>query len=98
RGRCAVRQTSGVREQNLPDLKFEWDASADRLEPQVRPAASSAASRVRSGSTSDRGASSSGTAPYPAYHCATRSFFASIKSATPPTSVAARRQRLPAAS
>src|ERR1700693_2809691 len=55
------------------------------------PAFLRAASIVASGNTKVNGASSSVTAPYPAYHPATLSFFASITSTTPPASAAANR-------
>jgi hypothetical protein len=45
---------------------------------QYFPAFLSAASIVRSGGSRDNGASSSGTAPWAAYHPATLSFFASM--------------------
>lgn len=60
-------------------------------------AALSASAIVVNGSTSVNGWSSSATAPYPAYQRATSVFFASISSATPPTSMDARTHRRPAA-
>ncbi len=60
-------------------------------------ASASAACTVAKGNTSDNGASASGTAPKDAYHFAALSLLASIKSAIPPTSVAASRHRRPAA-
>src|ERR1019366_5860186 len=58
----------------------------------------SASAIVFRGKTSFKGSSSSLTAPKRSYHSAARSLFASIASATPPTSTATESARLPAAS
>src|SRR5258708_314167 len=89
----------------VPRAARPWTTD-DKLPSSATPTVShghlganfSAASIVTSDSSRLRDASGSGTAPYPAYHFAALSFLASIRRAPPPTSAAASKQRLPAAS
>ena len=91
-GRLSGSESSGHRPDRRPASR-----PAGKQQLQSFPLASSAACTVARDMSSKSGVSDRATAPYVAYHFAARSDLASIRIATPPTSVAASRHRRPAA-